>query len=87
MQVTVPSYFYDDHADRCSEGVVVKRTKREVTVELDREEYEDLYTDAEHYSHEREYWEFDRGLVLSARATLRRLKSGPGFPRSPQSDG
>lgn len=49
---------------------------REVTVRLNEAALADLIQDAQHYTDPAmlaEYWESARGVVLSARATLRRL--------------
>lgn len=58
---------------------------REVTVRLNKAALNDLIQDALHYTDETmraEYWESARGVVLSARATLRRLRN-LGFVKGP----
>jgi hypothetical protein len=55
MIIRVPAIFWDDHADRYPPiGVEgwqeLRRTQRTVTVELNREAFENLLSDAEHYS-------------------------------------
>jgi hypothetical protein len=76
ITVTVPPRFYWDHVERdCSEGVIVKRTKKALTIMFTHEELRDFYTDAEHYSHS---WQFGndpwmRGLCNSAKATFKAL--------------
>ena len=70
ITVTIPARFYDDHVWRaCLPGIEVKRTSRRVTVMLDAAAWDDLLSDAEHYS---EAWQFEReyfGLCRSAAAT------------------
>lgn len=49
---------------------------REVTITFNQAALEDLIADARHYTDPamlEDYWESNRGVVLSARATLRRL--------------
>lgn len=73
---TVPTHFYDDHVARdLTAGVEVKRTKARVTVWLDKVAYDDLYGDADYYATlAGTDFADNRGLCLSARATLRSLE-------------
>jgi len=73
--VTLPPRFYDDHADRdLPAGRVIGRTRKSVTVELTAAEWTELRSDADHYANSNAYGDPEfRGLIASARATLRRL--------------
>jgi hypothetical protein len=77
LVVELPPRFYDDHVSReLPAGTEIHRTARLVTVELSREDYAELRSDAEHYAGGRASGFDDPdlfGLVSSARATLRRL--------------
>lgn len=76
VTVDLPARFYFDHEQRgLPSGRLVKMlsSERVVRVELDRAGYDDLLDDALHYNHP-EYWEEYRGLVLSARAVIKRLE-------------
>jgi hypothetical protein len=74
----LPAKFYNDHVFReLPAGKVLKQNDRYVTVELDREAYDDLLSDADYYD-DAEMWENHRGLAMSARATFKTLtKIGP----------
>ena len=82
--VTLPLKFWTDHKSRgCSESAVeLKRNKVFVTVQLDKESWDDIYGDAEYYatftSTEPEYEADIIGLIPSAKATLRRLEEIKG---------
>lgn len=76
---TVPERFYDDHVERdLPAGRVVKAlSKNRLRVELDREAYDDLLSDARHYADPEGFdWNdpFMRGVILSAKATVRALE-------------
>ena len=78
---TLPRRFYDDHVYRDFwGGNVIKSTSRTITVELDREAFDELLDDARFYS-EMGAREFDRnysGVVKSATATVKALTlAGP----------
>ena len=77
----LPRRFYDDHVYRDFwGGQVIALTKQTVTVELDRETYDELLSDAKFYA-QMGAGEFDRhysGVVKSAVATVGALtKIGP----------
>jgi len=74
----LPPRFYWDHVYRdLPAGVVVSETKRYVRVELTRDEYDDLLSDAKHYAYSMGVGGFDdRGLIASARATVKALDPG-----------
>lgn len=83
--VTVPNTFWDDHAERCCEQTgldwkEVKRTKRETTVLLGGDAFENLLGDAEYYASPNGPDECP-GLKASAKATLRRLKAAEEVAR------
>ena len=76
----LPRRFWDDHYERCCAhpGLreEVKTSKREVTVCLDGEALANLKSDADYYSDPTGFDTSDpwmRGLIASARATLKRL--------------
>jgi hypothetical protein len=72
----LPRRFYDDHVYRDFwGGEIVSSTKQSVTVELDREAYDELLSDASFYASMGE-GEFERhlsGVVKSAAATVKAL--------------
>lgn len=76
-QFTIPARFWDDHASSNENpGRVLKYTSggRYVTVELDDEQLANLRSDADLYATGKDdFWAEYRGLVLSARATLKAL--------------
>lgn len=78
VTIQLPATFWDDHRERdCSETAVeLKRSARLVTVELDAESWADIYSDAKHYGTSNpSHFDGDyRGLIQSAKATLRRLE-------------
>jgi hypothetical protein len=76
---SVPARFYDDHVMRDGEGgVVTRRTRQRVTVELSGDAAAALLSDARFYAAmgEGEFCREDRGIVKSARATVRALAGG-----------
>jgi hypothetical protein len=78
----LPPRFYWDHTERDlpEEGVSrrISDTKTSVTVELDQAAYDDLLSDARHYSKGIAYDMGEPGLASSARATVRALeRQGP----------
>lgn len=77
--IKIPRRFYDDHRYReCGQsGVIVRKTKTYYLVELDQEAWDDLYSDADYYGDDsvsEDLWEQYRGVVLSARATLKVMR-------------
>jgi hypothetical protein len=73
--VTVTPAFYDDHVGRdCRPGEVLKRTKSTVTLKVDAATYNDLLSDAIHYTDAAEWGSEYLGLASSARATVKRLR-------------
>lgn len=78
VTVDVPARFYDDHKAReLPSGEVVKVLASKYRVRLDPDEYSELLSDAEHYAGDAmmDWWEDGRGVILSARATVRALKA------------
>lgn len=75
VTVKIPPAFYDDHVARdLPAGTETHRTKKVVTVDLDAAELAELVSDAKHYADSAaDFWEDHRGLVISARATLKVL--------------
>lgn len=75
--LNVPAKFWHDHKDRGNSGSaqVVGYGKSLVTVILDDEAWRDLYSDADYYAgQDSGVWAGDyRGLIASAKATLRRM--------------
>jgi len=78
--VTLPLKFWRDHKNRgCSESAVeLKRNKVYVTVQLDDEAWQDIYSDAEYYA---TFTSIDPeaeadfiAFIPSAKATLKRLQ-------------
>lgn len=74
-QFTIPARFWDDHTgSNENPGRELKRSGHRVTVELDDEQLANLRSDADLYATGKDdFWEEYRGLVLSARATLKAL--------------
>ena len=79
--VRLPRLFYEDHKDReLPSGSPKKWLAREVDVELTKEEYDEVLDDARHYADPANGYAAEgyRGLVMSARATVKRLEQyGP----------
>lgn len=79
VTVRLPPVFYDDHIGRdLPGGTVLNRGKKFVDVELTAEEYAEMLSDARFYVEEGAAGAFDpsmRGLLTSARATLKKLES------------
>ena len=84
--ITLPLKFWTDHRNRgCSESAIeLKRNKVYVTVQLDDEAWDDIYSDADFYA---TYFDNCRrtedeqsmvDLESSAKATLKRLKEFQG---------
>jgi hypothetical protein len=82
--VTLPLKFWSDHRYRgCSESAVeLKRNKVYVTVQLDDEAWQDIYSDADYYA---TYKSTDPeaeadlvALIPSAKATFKRLQEQLG---------
>lgn len=71
----VPPRFYWDHVSRdLPAGEVVSETKSYVRVALSQDEYEELLDDAKHYAFHMASAGFDdRGLIASAKATVKAL--------------
>ena len=79
-KVILPLKFWTDHTSRgCSQTAIeLKRNKVYVTVELDKESWDDIYSDSEFYA---TFTSIDPeseadmiALIPSAKATLRRLQ-------------
>jgi hypothetical protein len=74
VTVKIPGRFHEDHVWRdCPGGTVIRTYKSgHLLVELDREAFDDLLSDARHYSTDYSDPEWF-GLVSSARATVKAL--------------
>lgn len=76
--VRLPRTFYRDHLDReLPSGSPKKWLKRQVDVELTREEYAEVLSDARHYAGEAmSDWtgDYARSVRQSAKATVKRLE-------------
>ena len=76
----LPPRFYHDHVARAlPSGTIVRETKSKVFVDLDREAYDDLLSDADYYSNVSFFEPYLFGLCSSAAATLKILRADP-FP-------
>jgi len=76
----LPKHFYWDHEGRMlPSGTVIKELANKMRVQLNKDEYDEMLSDAEHYMDT--FWIDEdrhlRGLALSARATVRALKANP----------
>ena len=84
--VSIPRRFYDDHVDRnlpappvltdaelIHWGSRVGTTKRQYRIDADHPDAAELLNDAEHCAHQIN-WNVYRGLIMSARATIKALK-------------
>ena len=78
MKIKVPAKFYLDHRarDNGATGKVVSSTNNYVIVELDSIALEDLLSDADYYaSFTREDFQENKGVCLSARATVKAINN------------
>ena len=80
ITIDLPTRFLDDREGRdLPIGNVIKRLKTTTRTELDRATYDDILSDADYYSDATDFdWTYDtniRGVILSARATLKRLQA------------
>ena len=80
MIIQIPTMFWNDHQERCGEygkAKVIKFGVKLTTVSLDQEAWDNLVGDADYYATQGfDVWSQDlRGIVMSARATLRRMQS------------
>lgn len=76
----LPRIFYEDHRDRDLPSGSPKRWLRnQVDVELTREEFDELLSDAHHYASD-QGWDFDgmRSLCASATRTVKALEPYEG---------
>ena len=69
----IPQRFYDDHANRAENpkewiDAITSSTKTKYTIELNRMQWNDLFSDASFYSEVCDYAEY-KGLQKSAQAT------------------
>jgi hypothetical protein len=76
----VTKAFYNDHLYReCGNAEnIVKETKSHYVLELTSETFEDLLSDCAYYADPdvaKEMWNDHRGVVLSARSTLKVLRT------------
>lgn len=76
--VKLPRIFWEDHRDRdLPSGRLIKEFKHQVMVNLNREDYEELLSDARHYSSDAMgTWEGDyaKSVKRSAKRTVRTLE-------------
>ena len=81
VTVDLPPTFYDDHVSReLPAGTVLHRTKSYVRVELTREEYDEVLSDAQHYADPDPSWTIKHdayllGISRSAQAAVKRLQA------------
>jgi hypothetical protein len=80
ITISVPTLFWNDHYDRCGEegkAKVIKRGSKLTTVQLDQAAWDNLLGDADYYAtQDFGVWGSDlRGLIGSARTTLRRMQA------------
>lgn len=78
MKMKLPNYFYADHRAReCgASGKVISNTASYTIVELDDTALADLISDADYYaSFMGSDFHNNRGLVLSARATIKAINN------------
>lgn len=76
-ELKLPKLFYWDHLQReCGDASnIVKETQNHFFVRLTEDTFDDLFGDADYYTEcGSEMWEFNRGLVMSARATFKILQ-------------
>jgi hypothetical protein len=80
--ITIGRKFYDDHRLRdCGEtGIVLRATKTTVTVQLDEEAWDDLYSDAKFYAwmYRDGEWAGDpelQGIGRAAERTLAKMRA------------
>jgi hypothetical protein len=75
--ITLPYRFVEDHAARALPvGRVLRQTKREVTLMLDRAAWNDMLGDADYYAgFTGEDRKWNLGLCTSAAAVLRRMRA------------
>jgi hypothetical protein len=71
----IPATFYLDHINRdCGDtDVIIRQTKNVITVELDKEGFDDLLSDADYYWFCRDEI-CDRQIAQSAKRTMQVLK-------------
>jgi hypothetical protein len=77
IRLIVPARFYDDHLGRdLPSGSELRRSRAGVTVDLDREGWDDLLDDAQFYVDMgvSEFGSGCLGLISSARATVLRMQ-------------
>lgn len=81
--VRIPVVFYEDHLDRVlPTPTVIKSTKRNVWIDLNDPCTAELLDDAEYYAGPGGPDNCSRGLVASARATVRAIKAAQESGRS-----
>lgn len=76
MVIRIPRSFWEDCVDCCSDVPdAVKQTKSHVWIDKNDERISELVSRADLYADVRNgYWDSCRGLVLSARATLKAIR-------------
>ena len=74
--IKIPYYFWQDCVDACCDVPdAVKQTKSHVWILKDDERITELVSRAHLYAdHRNGYWEESRGLVFSARATIKAIQ-------------
>jgi len=85
MRIQIPKHFYRDHQERDLD-TPVNYTKAKGYVVIDSRDpaLPELINDAEFYADEamcQEFWETCRGVVMSARATLKAIRIALGEER------
>lgn len=79
MRIRIPLRFYQDHKERDLDTPVnYSKSKSYVVIDSDDPALPELISDAEHYGDgyvDPALWEGWRGIVLSARATLKAIRT------------
>jgi hypothetical protein len=76
MRIQIKPKYGQDAIDRCLDiGTYITENKAAMVLECTPEQLAELKSDAGHYAHPGNYnWEEYRGLILSARASLKMIQ-------------
>lgn len=78
--IRVPAYFYIDHLERALDTPAdLGKSKTHATVAVDDPHLGELLDDAEHYAHPSGPDACGRGLIMSAKATVRAIRNVIGW--------
>ena len=79
-KIRVPAYFYADHLDRALDTPMdLGKCRSHAVVSADDPHLAELLDDAEHYAHPNGPDACGRGLVMSAKATVRAIRDVIGW--------